>query len=110
MIKDMIKMSVFHDRRLGKFRVSTKFINTVPEILKMIFSEIIVLQATNDFIIECVDYIGVCNKFRELSLNEVIPEYRIDIHQEVVDDVKIYSFTCVEIDSLKWEKSENEHT
>lgn len=67
----------FGSNKLGKFSVSLALLADRSDKLKEVMSEVTILEATNHFHNNTIEYIGVSDSFRELDEGETIPEYRV---------------------------------
>ena len=87
--------------RKGKIVLSLDFLfDTDEELLFKIFSEFLPIKLQihhGDPIIDRVDYYGFCNKFRELSEGEVIPEYKVEVIETNIDGKTEYEINFNEI-------------
>ena len=69
-------------KRYGKFSICTDFIVNDPEMVKKIFSNIIIVRAECNYINKTIDYEGISDLFDEIDQGEMIPEYRIIFNKE----------------------------
>ncbi len=63
------------DRRLGRFEITETVINDHPDVVQVIMSQVIVVEATNHFATGTVCYTAICADFEELEDGEMIPDY-----------------------------------
>ena len=66
-------------RHLGKFSIARASIQDRPEMIQKVFKNMIVIQATNSFITDTVDYTAMSYKFRPIAIGYQVPYYTINI-------------------------------
>lgn len=62
-------------RRYGKFEILWHFLDSAPEELKAVFRDVIVVRAESLHHRSSIDYIGICDAFRETYIGDEIPRY-----------------------------------
>ena len=75
------------NRRLGKIRISVDIINNDPVGLMAVMSEMIPLTAIALPHEDCIEFIFICNRFRELSEGEAVPEYHLICHTQLGEKI-----------------------
>lgn len=75
---------MFKDKRIGKFKVTLWAINTISDVLKKIlFSKMIIIRCEQMMEHKCIEYTAISDLFDEVKKGEAIPEYEMEIEEEV---------------------------
>lgn len=79
-------MSLQQERRFGKIFIEDFIIcNESPEVLKRLFSHLIIVRAEQLYLRRGIEYCAICAEFDPLGEAEKVPEYEVIIHPEKVE-------------------------
>lgn len=59
-----------------------------PDIVRRVTGEVVILRAEALFLKSCIEYIGLCEKFDELTEGEEIPSY--DVEYDLTTDSVVW--------------------
>jgi len=63
------------NRRLGRFKIEVDLIENKLDLVKIVLDEIVVVEAEFHFDDQCVHYLGISDKFKEVEEGNMAPHY-----------------------------------
>lgn len=74
------------DRRIGIFRIDEDIIREYPDTAREILKGIIVLRCESLIHTDSLEYIGICDKFKECPKGHTPRGYKVIVDQELITD------------------------
>ena len=65
--------------KVGKFVISEEVLEGRPEIVRLILSQVVILDATYDPAFKVISYTGVCQDFMAVNRGSVVPIYTVTL-------------------------------
>jgi len=65
--------------KVGKFVISEEVLEGRPEVVQLILSQVVVLDATYDPVFKVMHYTGVCQDFEAMVRGGVVPIYTVTL-------------------------------
>jgi len=69
-------------RRIGRFVVSNKLVESSPEIAKLLMGQMIILRCEYMYGDDTFSYTALCDAFEEVPFGEQIPKYDVTCMSE----------------------------
>jgi len=76
-------------RRLGKLVIHEALIDSNPDAARAVMGELIVLEAGYSVYDNCIHYVAISERFDNVELGAVIPEYIGSIQRTAYDSYRI---------------------